>query len=46
MRLLLALIVIALSAAAADTKPNFSGSWKLMVAQSDFGSAPAPQSMS
>ena len=43
MRLLLALF--ALSALAADTKPDFSGVWKLAVARSDFGNAPAPQSM-
>jgi hypothetical protein len=30
---------------AADPKPNFSGSWTLNTAKSDFGSAPAPQSM-
>ncbi len=43
MRLLLAFL--ALSALAADPKPNFSGSWILIVAKSDFGTAPAPQSM-
>lgn len=30
---------------AADPKPNFSGDWKLAVAKSDFGGAPAPQSV-
>lgn len=30
---------------AADSKPNFSGSWRLAVAKSDFGSAAAPLSM-
>ncbi len=27
----------------ADAKPNFSGSWKLNVAKSDFGPMPAPE---
>ncbi len=43
MRILLALFAVV--AMAADSKPNFSGAWTLMVAKSDFGSAPAPQSM-
>lgn len=43
MRLLISLI--ALAAMAADQKPNFSGAWILIAAKSDFGSAPAPQSM-
>jgi hypothetical protein len=43
MRILLALF--ALAALAAGPKPNFSGSWKLIVAKSDFGAAPAPQAM-
>jgi hypothetical protein len=43
MRLLLALF--ALSAFAADPKPDFSGSWSLVVAKSDFGSSPAPLAM-
>lgn len=38
-------VILALSALAADPKPNFSGTWKLAVAKSDFGSAPAPRSM-
>lgn len=41
-------IVIALFAlaavAAAQTKPDFSGSWKLDTAKSDFGPIPAPSS--
>lgn len=39
------LVLIALTAMAADQKPNFSGSWKLIVSKSDFGAAPSPQAM-
>ena len=43
MRLLITLI--ALAVVAADQKPNFSGSWKLIVSKSDFGASPPPQAM-
>ncbi len=32
------------SAALAQAKPNFSGTWKVNIAKSDFGPMPAPQS--
>jgi hypothetical protein len=34
-----------LTLAAAGNKPNFSGVWKLNPAKSEFGKAPAPQSL-
>jgi hypothetical protein len=37
-------LATALAAAAADSKPNFSGEWKLNVGKSDFGPMPAPTS--
>jgi hypothetical protein len=39
----IALIAIVSSASAAD-KPNFSGSWKLNVAKSEYGPIPPPES--
>lgn len=44
MRATLVLLISALLCTAAE-KPNFSGTWKLNVSKSDFGKAPAPQSM-
>ena len=46
-RILTLLSAIALSAALtqAQDKPNFSGSWKLNVAKSDFGPLPGPEKM-
>jgi len=41
---LLALSLAALSPAAAQKAPNFSGTWVLAVDKSDFGQMPAPQS--
>ena len=29
----------------AQSKPNFSGDWKMNLVKSDFGAAPAPDSM-
>lgn len=44
-RILTALFIAALfNIAAFAQKPNFSGSWKLNVAKSDFGPLPAPES--
>ena len=41
----LLLLVLALSLAAlAQDKPNFSGTWELQVANSEFGPLPAPES--
>jgi hypothetical protein len=37
-------LAAALSAACADSKPDFSGDWKLNVGKSDFGPMPAPTS--
>ena len=42
----LLVLLIAASALHAATKPNFSGDWKLNLAQSDFGKAPPPHAMS
>jgi hypothetical protein len=43
----IALLVLALpfAAPAQDAKPNFSGTWELQVAQSDFGPLPGPESL-
>jgi hypothetical protein len=38
------LLVIAVTLLAAQTKPNFSGIWKLNLEKSDFGHLPAPAS--
>jgi hypothetical protein len=38
-------LFVATAAAAQDTRPNFSGTWKLDVDKSDFGPAPPPESM-
>jgi len=45
-RAILATLAVAALAvtAAAQTKPNFSGTWKLNVSKSDFGPLPAPDS--
>jgi hypothetical protein len=49
MRTTLATICVALvfvaSTTAQDAKPDFSGTWHLDVAKSDFGGAPAPDSI-
>jgi hypothetical protein len=37
-------LVFALSVATAQSKPDFSGTWKADIAKSDFGSFPPPQS--
>jgi hypothetical protein len=39
------LLLPAASPWAQDTKPNFSGTWNLDVAKSDFGGAPPPDSI-
>ena len=44
-RFLTVLAALALTAAAASAKPNLSGEWKLNVAKSDFGPAPAPEKL-
>lgn len=44
MRFLLAFTLLA-TAAFCETKPNFSGEWKLNAAKSDFGRLPPPASM-
>jgi len=36
---------LALTALAAQAKPNFTGDWKLSAAKSDFGQFPAPSSL-
>jgi hypothetical protein len=38
-------VVLAVSVGFAQEKPSTAGSWKLDIAQSDFGSEPAPKSM-
>ncbi len=38
-------MMLLLCAALAQTKPNFSGDWKMNPAKSDFGQMPAPSSM-
>jgi len=38
-------VLLSLAAFSAQAKPNFSGSWKLNVAKSEFGPFPAPSSM-
>ena len=40
-----ALLMLALATVAAAQKPNFTGSWKLDPAKSDFGPQPVPDSM-
>lgn len=42
-KLCLLVLSLALAAMAQDGKPNFSGTWELQVAKSDFGPLPAPQ---
>jgi hypothetical protein len=37
--------ILAVSVGLAQDKPSFTGDWKLDIAQSDFGSEPAPKSM-
>ncbi len=39
------LVFLAVAARAQDAKPNFSGTWRLDIAKSDFGAAPAPESI-
>jgi hypothetical protein len=43
-RISAALLAVAFGLAQAQAKPNFSGSWKLNAAKSDFGAMPAPDS--
>jgi hypothetical protein len=43
---LIGLWLAAGAAATAQTKPDFSGDWKLNIAKSEFGQMPAPDSMS
>jgi len=38
-------LLLAASARAQDTKPNFSGTWSIDLAKSDFGPAPPPESV-
>jgi hypothetical protein len=40
----LALLTLAFGVAYAQAKPNFSGTWKVNVAKSDFGAMPGPDS--
>jgi hypothetical protein len=40
----IALVVLSVGALSAQSKPNFSGEWKLAPAKSDFGMMPAPSS--
>src|SRR5258708_7407915 len=40
-----AVCAVALSAAPAAAKPDFSGNWKLVLDKSDFGPMPAPEKM-
>jgi hypothetical protein len=40
----LALLVLSAGSLLAQSKPNFSGEWKLVPAKSDFGMMPAPTS--
>jgi hypothetical protein len=39
------MLLLAVSTKAQDAKPNFSGTWNLDVAKSDFAGAPAPDSI-
>jgi hypothetical protein len=43
-KLIISLLLIAFAAFADDAKPNFSGTWKLNAAKSDFGPMPPPDS--
>ena len=43
--LILAGLLFAAASASAQTKPNFSGDWKLNTAKSNFGQLPAPSSL-
>jgi hypothetical protein len=43
--LILAGLLLLAASASAQTKPNFSGDWKLNVAKSNFGQMPAPSSL-
>jgi len=43
-KLIVAFLLLAFAAFADDAKPNFSGTWKLNAAKSDFGPMPAPDS--
>lgn len=43
-KLLLSTLLIAVAAFAQDAKPDFSGTWKLNAAKSDFGQMPPPNS--
>jgi len=42
---MLAAVALAAHEAPAQSKPNFSGSWKMNAARSDFGLVPAPASI-
>jgi len=42
---MLAALALAAHEAPAQSKPNFSGSWKMNAARSDFGPVPAPASI-
>jgi hypothetical protein len=44
-RLITAAAVLLVAASIAAAKPNLSGEWKLNLAKSDFGDAPAPASV-
>lgn len=44
-KLLTATLVLAMAAATAFAKPNFTGNWKLNASKSDFGQMPPPDSM-
>ena len=43
--LILAGLLLLAASASAQTKPNFSGDWKLNAAKSNFGQMPAPTSL-
>lgn len=42
--IIVSLLLLAFAAFAQDAKPNFSGTWKLDAAKSDFGPIPPPDS--
>ena len=43
--LMLAGLLVLAASASAQTKPNFSGDWKMNAAKSNFGQMPAPSSL-
>jgi hypothetical protein len=43
-KLIISLLLLSFAAFAQDARPNFTGTWKLNVAKSDFGPMPPPDS--